>query len=260
MINNSKNFNFEAIGHYHSNAKYAYDAPRQANLSKSQGKIILNSNCNYEQALQDLSGFSHIWIIYVFHKNSNWKPLVNPPRGENKVGVFASRAPYRPNPIGMSCVEILGVSKKEILITASDLLDGTPILDIKPYLPYCDSIPEAKLGWIDEIPEEFQIEFSSIVQKQISWLNSHSVENLESFIFSQLSDNPFKSSKKRIRKDGKLQVLAYRTWRIYFEINIENHQIKVKHITSGYNNNEIADLEDKYQDKEIHKAFLELYN
>ena len=138
------------IGFLQSDLKQRYETPRQGVLAKeSKAVIILNANENFEQAVKDLEGFERIWVIYQFHLNKNWKPLVTPPRHtRSKVGVFATRAPYRPNHIGLSCVKLDKVDGLKIHISESDILDGSPILDIKPYLPYSDSFPDVKTGWV----------------------------------------------------------------------------------------------------------------
>ena len=134
------------IGFLQSELKKRYETPRQGVLAKGSKAIIhLNPKNNFEQAVKDLDGFDRLWIIYQFHLNKNWKPLVTPPRHtRNKVGVFASRAPYRPNQIGLSCVKLDKVDGLKIYISESDILDDSPVLDIKPYLPYSDSFPDCK--------------------------------------------------------------------------------------------------------------------
>ena len=153
--------NFTPIGTYHSEAKAPYEAARQPlERIQTQGEIVLESGQQFEQALEDLEGFERIWVIYVFHHNNHWKPKVLPPRGsDHKVGVFASRAPYRPNPIGISCVKLVKIVGLKITIEGTDLLDGTPVLDIKPYLPYADAFPESRTGWVAEATK-YNVNFS----------------------------------------------------------------------------------------------------
>ena len=131
------------IGVYHGAAQQPAALPRQASLpGGSPGTIVLRGGLNLEQALHDLSGISHVWVLFWFHGTENWRPKVQPPRGEGRRGLFATRSPHRPNPIGMSVVELHSVSGRTLEIGDNDLIDGTPILDIKPYVPYCDSVPE----------------------------------------------------------------------------------------------------------------------
>jgi tRNA-Thr(GGU) m(6)t(6)A37 methyltransferase TsaA len=105
-------------------------------------------------ALKDLDGMDRIWVIYALHLNQSWKPVLAPPRDPDRSGrgVFATRAPHRPNFLGLSALRLLKVEGRVLHVRGIDLLDGTPVLDIKPYLPYCDSFPDSKAGWVDGIP------------------------------------------------------------------------------------------------------------
>lgn len=151
------NLAFEPIGHVRSPYTDKFGIPRQPGLvTAAEGRIELLPNFAREEAFKGLDGFSHVWIIFVFHDDclgQGWHPTVRPPRlgGRESVGVFASRAPYRPNPIGISAVEHLGLSRTDgrlsLGIRGMDLLDGTPVLDIKPYVPYADAHPQARGGF-----------------------------------------------------------------------------------------------------------------
>lgn len=104
--------------------------------------------------LQDLDGFERLWLIFALHRSQGWTSRVKPPRGGPKRGVLATRSPHRPNAIGLSAVELVKVEGRTLHLRGVDLLDGTPVLDIKPYVPYADAFPEAKAGWIDELDEK----------------------------------------------------------------------------------------------------------
>jgi tRNA-Thr(GGU) m(6)t(6)A37 methyltransferase TsaA len=104
-----------------------------------------------EQSVQDLAGFERVWLIFSFHLSEGWKSMVKPPRGGPRRGVLATRSPHRPNSIGLSAVELLSVEGRTLQLRGVDLLDGTPVLDIKPYVPYADAFPDANAGWIDEL-------------------------------------------------------------------------------------------------------------
>jgi len=104
-------------------------------------------------AYRDLAGFQRIWLVFVFHRSEGWKPEVKPPRGGAKRSVLATRSPHRPNAIGLSAVELIVVEDHCLRVRGLDLLDGTPILDIKPYVPYADSFPGSVAGWIDAMDE-----------------------------------------------------------------------------------------------------------
>jgi len=153
--------NFYPIGFISSCYKEKFGIPRQPNLvPAATAQLILNKEFG-EESIRGLEGFSHLWINFIFHKTQEqgWKTMVRPPRlgGNKKVGVFASRSTFRPNPLGLSVVALLDcevTARKVILhLGGCDLLDGTPVLDIKPYLPYVDNIPEAKGGFANEEPK-----------------------------------------------------------------------------------------------------------
>lgn len=250
----------EPIGFFEARQQYPYDAARQGALAgENHGVITLNPGCNYEQALQDLDGFSHIWLLYQFHHNAHWKPLIMPPRGIRKVGVFASRAPYRPNPIGLSCVELIAIDGLRIEVRSHDLLDGTPILDIKPYLAYADSVPEATTGWLAEIDNSpWQITFAPAAEQQLAWLEGRGSGCIRRFLLQQLAEQPLNVKKKRLRPcDTGAWEIAYRTWRIRFAARADERVIDIQRIYSGYTAEDLHDATDPYADKAIHRAFQE---
>jgi tRNA-Thr(GGU) m(6)t(6)A37 methyltransferase TsaA len=105
-----------------------------------------------ESVLRDLAGFERIWLVFAFHLSEGWAPLVQPPRGpRGKRGVLATRSPHRPNAIGLSAIELVAVVGRTLHLRGVDLLDGTPVLDVKPYVPYADAFPDARAGWIDAV-------------------------------------------------------------------------------------------------------------
>src|SRR6185369_977269 len=138
----------QPIGYIKTPYSEKYHAPRQpgAEGEAITGTITLLPHCNYEQALADLLGFERIWIISWFDRNNNWRPKVLPPRsGRTRRGVFSTRSPHRPNPIGISVCKVISIKGREVVVENPDLLDGTPILDIKPYVPYADSFPKSAI-------------------------------------------------------------------------------------------------------------------
>lgn len=248
------------IGVVHSDRRYRYETPRQGILAGLNLSVIeLNLNNNFEQALKDLDGFERIWVLYQFHLNNNWKPLINPPRHtRKKVGVFASRAPYRPNQIGMSCVRLEKVDGLKIFISESDILDGSPVIDIKPYLPYSDSFPDAATGWVkNDIENIFEVCLDNRANEQCNWLRETANINLIDFARLQLEFNPTDSTRKRItdlRND--CFILAYRTWRIIYSVNEDKREVIIAEIRSGYSKEELTNTgEDKYEDKKLHLLF-----
>lgn len=248
------------IGKVHSEQKYRYETPRQGVLENSNESYIeLNAQCNFEQALKDIEGFERIWVIYQFHLNANWKPLVQPPRHtRKKVGVFATRAPYRPNPVGLSCVTLNKIEGLRIFISNSDILDGSPVIDIKPYLPYSDSFPDSKTGWVKHGLELiYSVDFSDSANSKMRWLKNNGSINLKSFARLQLEFNPTDDLRKRIAKaDDDIYILAYRTWRIKYCVNEAERIVLIKDVFSGYHANELCNIEtDKYDDKKLHLRF-----
>lgn len=228
------------IGTLHSELKQRYETPRQGVLAKGSAAIHLNPKKNFEQAIKDLNGFDRIWIIYQFHLNKNWKPLVTPPRHtRKKVGVFATRAPYRPNQIGMSSVKLEKVEGLKIFISESDILDGTPVLDIKPYLPYSDSFPDSKTGWVKSGLENiYKIVFEEKAKKFADRLKKDENVNLLSYAQVQLEFNPTETARKRITQstkktgEGDSFILAYQNWRINYIVDEVEMKVIVKNIQS----------------------------
>jgi len=145
------------IGYVRSPYRNRIDAPHQPSVVEgtetgraAEARIELEEFLP-ESALRGLEGFERIWVIFAFHRSEGWAPLVKPPRGQGRKGVLATRSPHRPNPIGLSALELVGIEGRVLTVRGMDLLDGTPVLDIKPYVPYADAFPEAKAGWIDEV-------------------------------------------------------------------------------------------------------------
>ena len=256
-MTDAKAVSFSPIGVFHCHARYPYDVPRQGVLAaENTGWIELDEGRNFEAALSDLGGFSRIWVLFLFDRNDGqWRPKVQPPRyAQHRIGVFATRSPYRPNPIGLSCVEVLEVQGRCIKVQGHDLLDGTPILDIKPYLPYADAFPEAKGGWTAENHQINDVRFASEALEQLAWLAERGVECLADFIREQLGSEPLNARRHRlILRKGAFPQLAYRTWRV--EYKLEEKDVRVLRVLSGYTQKELDAAEDKYADKELHRIF-----
>jgi len=153
-MENAGPFPFTPIGFVRSPHRERIDAPHQANL-EGAGEAVLELDPGLPaEVLQDLEGFERIWLVFVFHRSEGWAPRVHPPRGPRvKRGLFATRSPHRPNPIGLSAVELAGIEGRTLRLRGVDLLDGTPVLDIKPYVPYADAFPDSRAGWIDAVDD-----------------------------------------------------------------------------------------------------------
>ncbi|MDE1478787.1 tRNA (N6-threonylcarbamoyladenosine(37)-N6)-methyltransferase TrmO [Xenorhabdus bovienii] len=199
-------FHFTQIGTIHSPYKEKFAIPRQPGLVEDgTGQLELLAPYNQIDAVRGLEQFSHLWIIFVFHQtmNGGWNPLVRPPRlgGNAKMGVFATRSTFRPNPIGMSLVELKGIqcqNNRVILELGSlDLVDGTPVIDIKPYLPFAESRPEARAGFAQEVPDTgMEVSFLPVAEHQLS---SHQANypHLRRFISQILAQDPRPAYRKK---------------------------------------------------------------
>lgn len=166
------------IAHIHTDFPTKFGVPRQAGIIEGlEGKIVFEPEYRVADALRGLEGFSHIWLLWDFSEahRDTWSPTVRPPRlgGNRRMGVFATRSPFRPNPVGLSAVEISRIDLDTpegpvIYVRGADLMDGTPIFDIKPYLPFTDSHPEARGGFTDETRQQPPLEViipDSVVQR-----------------------------------------------------------------------------------------------
>ena len=148
------------IAYIHPEFSEKFGVPRQSGLAGSLcGTIVFAPEYRTPDALRGLEGFSHLWLIWGFSANrhSDWQATVRPPRlgGNERMGVFATRSPYRPNPLGLSCVEIerIDMDVPAIYVRGADLMDGTPIYDIKPYIRYADSRPDAVCGYVETLED-----------------------------------------------------------------------------------------------------------
>jgi tRNA (adenine37-N6)-methyltransferase len=173
-------YEFAPIGVIRTAFAEKFGIPRQPGMvSEAKGVIELDRHPFFKLAVDKLETFSHLWIVFVFHEHGarDWKPSIRPPRlgGRKRVGVLASRSPHRPNPIGLSAdklerIDLTDPKGARIYVSGVDLLDGTPILDVKPYIPFADSIPSANAGWAAEPIEKFPVEFTA---KAIPSLERH---------------------------------------------------------------------------------------
>ena len=151
----------EVIARIHNDFPTKFGLPRQSGLAPSlRSKIVFEPAFRVPEALRGLDGFSHIWLIWGFSESEGWSPTVRPPRlgGNVRMGVFATRSPFRPNPIGLSSVRLEGIETDGenglvLIVAGADLMDGTPIYDIKPYLPGVDAHPEATDGFVGAHPQ-----------------------------------------------------------------------------------------------------------
>ena len=192
-----ENYSLQPIGLVHSPYKEKFGTPRQPGLVNAHCSIELLPPYNQMDALKGLEGFSHIWVSFIFHQaiRDQWQPTVRPPRlgGNEKVGVFASRSPFRPNNLGLSVVKLLSIdhqSEKLLLhVEGLDVIDGTPVVDIKPYIPYVDAIPAATEGFASGAPEKkLAVEFTQQAEQQLKDIENH--EQFRQLIIDVLQLDP----------------------------------------------------------------------
>jgi tRNA-Thr(GGU) m(6)t(6)A37 methyltransferase TsaA len=237
-------FVFEPIGVVRSPFDERAAAPRQASLARGvEGRIELFEGHGYEDALSGLAGWDYAWVIFVFHKNveqgRGWKPKVLPPRSDSRRGVFGTRSPHRPNPIGLSAVKIVRVDGLVVHVTDLDVLDGSPVLDLKPYVPYADAHPDARSGWLeprDPLPA-WQVAYDDAARAQLAWLAGRGVD-LQGAIDSALALGPRPHAYRRIRKSGDAMCLSLKEWRVDFSVC--ESALVVHGLRTGYRPREIA--------------------
>lgn len=188
--------------------------------------LELLPDCGYEQALQDLVGFERVWLVWWFHRNANWRPLVLPPRGPaQRRGVFATRSPHRPNPLGLTPVRLLAVETRRLILGPCDLVDGTPVFDIKPYVPAYDAFPEAAAGWIEQVdtvlgqPARFEVSLSAHARMQTEWLQKNWSINFTGRLIELLSRDPAPHRTRRIKRRGsELHEIGCGAWKAVFKV------------------------------------------
>jgi len=246
------------------------DAPRQPRAAtEARGVLELFEGCGFEDALSDLERWEYAWVIFVFDRNADlgWRPKVLPPRSDIKRGVFATRSPHRPNPIGLSVVRIESVDGLTVEVSELDILDRTPVLDIKPYLAWADAIPSAGAGWLgdgegpvaggvrppDPRPS-WEVTFASQAREQIDFLANLGV-HLEDRIVDVLSLGPQPHAYRRIKRgaDG-IDRLAIGEWRARFRST--KGSIEVLAVSTGYRPRELHG--DRRDDPalDVHRAFV----
>jgi tRNA (adenine37-N6)-methyltransferase len=203
-------YSIEAIGKVHSCYREKFGIPRQPGLVKSaQGAIELLAPCDREEMFHELDQFSHIWVQFQFHEAvaDGWRPTVRPPwlGGQKRVGLFASRSPHRPNSLGMSVVRYHGLRKEKnglfLDISGMDLLHGTPVFDIKPYVPYSDMIEDATSGFVKFAEESVAVHFSPEARQQCLEYEEKTGRNLQTLIEEILVQDPRPASQRQKKRE-----------------------------------------------------------
>ncbi len=206
----------EPIGIIHSCYTEKFGIPRQPGLvDKAHASLILSENYNRQEMVKELNQFSHIWVIFIFHATikEGWKPTVRPPGlgGQVRVGVFASRSPHRPNHIGLSVVRLLEISLNNNRVTlelgGGDFLDKTPVIDIKPYISYCDSVEDASGGYSGLFNPDVDVIFTEKVEKFCSKYQKEKQRDLKGLISQTLTQDPRPASQRTREKK-----FGFRLW------------------------------------------------
>ncbi|CND14526.1 tRNA (N6-threonylcarbamoyladenosine(37)-N6)-methyltransferase TrmO [Yersinia pseudotuberculosis] len=219
-------FSFNQIGMIRSPYKEKFAVPRQPGLVEDGGgELQLLAPYNQPESVRGLSDFSHLWVIFVFHQTmeGGWRPTVRPPRlgGNTRMGVFATRSTFRPNPIGMSLIELKGIrcQNGEVILELGslDLVDGTPVIDIKPYLPFAESQPQARAGFAQSAPDtDMQVCFSPAAEQQLAH-HQQRYPHLRRFISQVLAQDPRPAYRKDDNESREYAVLLLEfnvRWRV----------------------------------------------
>ncbi len=235
----SRRLTLEPIGYVRSALATKVEAARQPRASGgAPGRIELLPGRNYEHALCDLAEWQYLWVLYWFDRNEGWRPKVLPPRSRSgRKGVFATRSPHRPNPLGLSAVRLERVDGLTLHIRDVDMLDGTPVLDIKPYGAYTDAISDAGGGWIangdaprDPIPE-FEVLWEPVALEQAAWVEARTGLALRERATTTLALGPEPHPYRRIRRESSGFTLCVKEWRLRFAV--EERRVRVAFVESG---------------------------
>ncbi len=219
------------IARIRTDFKEKFGIPRQSGIAKTVGKIVFEPEYRVREALRGIEGYSHIWLLWEFSeaRREGWSPTVRPPRlgGNRRMGVFATRSPYRPNAIGLSSVRLVGVEDTDdglvLVVEGADLLDGTPIYDIKPYLAFTDSHPDAIGGFADGVRDYgLKVNFSLHLLEKIP-------ENKRDSLITILENDPRPSYKE----DGEREYgMKYAGLDVFFKV--EDGEVTVTRVEKSF--------------------------
>ena len=240
----------EPIGYVRTSIAAKDEAARQPRAGGNvDGRIELLPGKNYEHALLDLDGWDYIWVLFWFHLNENWRPKVLPPRSvSGRKGVFGTRSPHRPNPIGLSAVRLERIDGLTLHVRDIDIHDGTPVLDVKPYVAYTDAIADARGGWLEDDARvlagtadpiaAFDVSWDEVAAEQAAWVEARTGLPLRARATTTLALGPEPQPYRRIRRDGTGFVLAVKDWRVRF--SVQGPRVGVHEIRSGYRDSQLA--------------------
>jgi tRNA-Thr(GGU) m(6)t(6)A37 methyltransferase TsaA len=260
----------DPIGFLRSPLATKVQAARQPRAAAgTPARIELLGGRNFEHALEDLAHWELIWVIFWFHLNPGWRPKVLPPRSTTgRKGVFATRSPHRPNPIGMSVVRLDRVDGLTLHIRDADMLDGTPVLDLKPYVAYTDAHPGAGAGWLEDAapldrpaqPSDpvraYVVQFEALAAEQAEWIQAHTGLAIRERIQSTLTLGPTPHPYRRIRRVDDWMQLAVKEWRVRF--TVVKRDVHVIEIYSGFRAAQLA-AGSADESHRLHREFLAIW-
>jgi tRNA-Thr(GGU) m(6)t(6)A37 methyltransferase TsaA len=253
----------EPIGYVRTALATKVEAPRQPRASgAAAARIELLPGRNFDHALADLDAWDYIWVLFWFDRNAGWRPKVLPPRSRTgRKGVFATRSPHRPNPLGLSAVRLTSVEGLVLHVRDVDMLDGTPVLDVKPYVPYTDAIAAAGDGWLarhaggapaDPI-DAFGVQWSTVAAEQAEWIERRSGLPLRERATVTLALGPEPHPYRRIRREPHGFTLAVKEWRVRFDVT--EHTVDIGRVASGYRAAQLARAEIATAQLAMHREF-----
>lgn len=213
----------QAIGVLESCFKEKFGAPRQPHLVPgATARLRVKKEFIPEQSLKGLEGFSHVWLLSYFHLNTNktFKSTVHPPRLQGgTVGVFASRSPHRPSPIGLSLAKLETITGDTLHLSGIDLVDGTPILDIKPYIPICDSVRRARTGWTGRVKNRaFRVVWRAPAREALRRLGGGEAQRLERLVGEVLKQDPRNPRDRSQNAEGRALEMFLLDYDVHFRI------------------------------------------
>ena len=255
------------IGVIHSGKGVHFDAPHQPDPHAREHCVLeLFPAPGMRDALRDLAGMERLWLVWWFHRVEGWRPLVLPPRGPaRRRGVLATRSPHRPNPIGITPVRLLAIEGLRLHLGPCDLLEGTPVLDIKPYVPAFDSFPASRAGWIDEVedsassPPRFTVALDPLARQQLEWLRQEWGVDIQPRMQQILATDPTPHRSRRIRaRPGGAMEMGCGAWKVHFTCDTAAALVTIHRIQPSFPPRFLADLtRTRVPDRAAQLAFLE---
>ena len=259
----AKQLVLEPIGYVRTALATKVEAARQPRAGGgAEGTIELLPARNFEHALSNLAEWQYIWVLFWFDRNEGWRPKVLPPRSRSgRKGVFATRSPHRPNPLGLSAVRLERVDGLTLHVSDVDMLDGTPVLDIKPYVAYTDAIADAGGGWLtsedaprDPLPE-FDVLWDDVAASQASWIEARTGLPLRARATATLALGPEPHPYRRIRREQSGFTLCVKDWRLHF--GVDGRTVRVTTVESGVRKAELMRVSEVSAELTLHRAFCE---